>query len=268
MSLILIVSVVLINLVTAVIVNRALEYARQDKEARKIQQENYRKRLVGDLKEAITRLDTDEDGTVSIEELLSAPCEERGLLQECMRLDDLLQVFCVLDTDGDGKLDIEELCDGILYAVISDSPIELKRMEKHIKFKQRLTSGQSGSLWGELQHGATMLWGKYGMAKLRPFIRMQHVQRHDLNVQLESAIQWWMQLLMSDVLPREVLVSIVNLYFFMSYSDGEGTNAGVGVAVWGRTLVHPIATYLKVPRELRLTWAKQRYRHTPDSRDL
>ncbi|MGB1192278.1 MAG: hypothetical protein ACPG3T_05100, partial [Pseudomonadales bacterium] len=74
--------------------------------------------------------------------------------------------------------------------------------------------------------------------------------------------------LMSDVFPRAVLVSPGDMPFFVSYSDGEGTHAGVGVAVWGSTLVHPIAAYLKVPRELRLTWAKQRHRHSTDFRDI
>ena len=34
-----------------------------------------------------------------------------------------------------------------------------------------LSSGLAGQVWGKLQHACTMLWGKYGICKLRPFSR-------------------------------------------------------------------------------------------------
>jgi len=129
-ALILIVSVVLMNLVTAVIVNSALEQATHDREAFKIQEEKRRKRLVVDLKQVFQRLDCDGSGKISIEELLAAPDDDKALVRKCMRLDDLLEVFCLLDSDGGGEIEIEEFCDGILNAITSESPIELKRMEK------------------------------------------------------------------------------------------------------------------------------------------
>ena len=41
-------------------------------------------------------------------------------------------------------------------------------------------------------------------------------------------------------------------------NDGEDSDAGVGVAVWGGSLGEPLAAFLKVPREVRLLWGAQR----------
>ena len=45
---------------------------------------------------------------------------------------------------------------------------------------------------------------------------------------------------------------------YVSYSDGEGSDAGVGVAIWGGSLEVPLAASLQIPREIRLLWSKQR----------
>ena len=41
----------------------------------------------------------------------------------------------------------------------------------------------------------------------------------------------------------------------VSYSDGEGSLAGVGVAAWCPWLEHPVAAYTRVPQEVRDMWA-------------
>jgi hypothetical protein len=50
----------------------------------------------------------------------------------------------------------------------------------------------------------------------------------------------------------------------ISYSDGEGATAGVGVAVWCPWLPHPVAAFTNVPEQVRNMWAslsgKQEYR--------
>ena len=57
----------------------------------------------------------------------------------------------------------------------------------------RLGNGLSGQLWGKLQHACSMLWGRYGICKLRPFSRRQHEHRANLNPQLCEAIHWWLR---------------------------------------------------------------------------
>ena len=56
----------------------------------------------------------------------------------------------------------------------------------------------------------------------------------------------------------------------MTYTDGEDSDAGVGVAAWCSELFDdvPIAGFLEVPREVRQPWPKQkehaRYHATSD----
>ena len=46
---------------------------------------------------------------------------------------------------------------------------------------------------------------------------------------------------------------------FITYSDGEGSDAGVGVGVRGGSLKSPLAAYLRIPREVRMLWSAQRH---------
>ena len=73
---------------------------------------------------------------------------------------------------------------------------------------------------------------RYGAAKLRPFSRRQHGNRTALNVQFTGALDWWIDVLRCPVAPREMSCNLQHLPHDVSYSDGEGSDAGVGVAVW------------------------------------
>ena len=56
--------------------------------------------------------------------------------------------------------------------------------------------------------------------------------------------------------PRPVPTSLSDLPLIISYSDGEGTNAGIGVAAWASWLQHPVAAYTVVPDWIRLMWSE------------
>ena len=55
--------------------------------------------------------------------------------------------------------------------------------------------------------------------------------------------------------PRPIPTSLRDLPSIVSYSDGEGGSAGVGVAVWCSWLEHPVAAFAYVPDELRKMWS-------------
>ena len=44
----------------------------------------------------------------------------------------------------------------------------------------------------------------------------------------------------------------------ITYSDGEGSEAGVGVGIWARSLAHPQAGYMQIPPCIRDLWRCQR----------
>ena len=74
------------------------------------------------------------------------------------------------------------------------------------------------------------MFGRFGRAKLRPFSRRQHEHRQFwLDHQLTSALKCWLQIL-SCSLPRLVPTHLSTRRKIVSYSDGEGSEANIGVA--------------------------------------
>ncbi len=60
---------------------------------------------------------------------------------------------------------------------------------------------------------------------------------------------------MKNYEPRPIPTALQYLPTIISYSDGEGGNAGGGVAVWCPWLEHPVAAYTRVPQIIRNMWA-------------
>ena len=95
---------------------------------------------------------------------------------------------------------------------------------------------------------------------MRPLSRRQHEpRRFALNGQLRSALRWWLCNLHLAP-PRVVFVRDETRPLVISYSDGEGADAGVGIAAWCDARLGPIpfAGFIEVPVEVRELWARQR----------
>ena len=129
-----------------------------------------------------------------------------------------------------------------------------------MKTTRRLLSGVAGQFFGETGFANSQRYGKYGRAKLRPFSRRQReTGRSGLNIQLETAIDWWMKSLFNAP-PREIPLNLSSMDTVVTYSDGESSNAGVGVAIWSTRLpeMRPRAGFLMVPAPIRRLWAYQK----------
>ena len=132
----------------------------------------------------------------------------------------------------------------------------------------RLLPGYAARLVGKLGFASTQLFGKYGRAKLRPFVRRQYESSmFGLNPQLRSALQWWAECLLHQF-PREIPFRIADENVVVTYSDGEGSMAGIGVIIFSARLSGPEAGMLKVPPELRLRWRQQEERDLLLGRDI
>lgn len=131
-GLILVVGIVLMNLVTAVIVNSALEQAVQDKDLLKTMEEQRKKKLIKDLRRIFTRLDEDGSGQLSRHEVEHVDEQDRDVLSQLMTLKDPVEIFDALDVDGSGDIGIDEFCDGIWQVAVSNAPLEIKRIEKQV----------------------------------------------------------------------------------------------------------------------------------------
>eukprot|EP00928_Gymnodinium_smaydae_P038489 TRINITY_DN26540_c0_g1_i1.p1 TRINITY_DN26540_c0_g1~~TRINITY_DN26540_c0_g1_i1.p1 ORF type:complete len:606 (-),score=135.00 TRINITY_DN26540_c0_g1_i1:126-1943(-) len=105
-----------LNIITGVFVDGALEMSRRDHWSAMVKREKERKETALKLHELLAKMDTDKDGIISEKEFL------RGMnmhdiweaLDELeINATDIMGLFAVLDQDGNGTLDIYELVDGI-----------------------------------------------------------------------------------------------------------------------------------------------------------
>ncbi|CAJ1396201.1 unnamed protein product [Effrenium voratum] len=122
-SVLLLLSIALMNLVTAVMVNSSLDQATQDKEALKAWESARRAKQIDHLKDMFLTLDEDGSGELTMDEINAAPQETQLHLKEIVATDDLRELFDMLDYDGGGTIGVEEFCDGILKATTRSSGI-------------------------------------------------------------------------------------------------------------------------------------------------
>jgi len=134
---ILVVSISLMNLVTAVIVEGAIEQGKQDREAQSRYKMHAFNKILPSLRALFHDCDVDQNGTVTLKELNDAPEELRKKLEEVMQADSLTELFEMVDVDESGEVDIDEFCDGIAKIVNSDSPVELIRILKHLSILRK-----------------------------------------------------------------------------------------------------------------------------------
>jgi len=134
---ILVVSISLMNLVTAVIVEGAIEQGQQDRDMQMRYKAHAFKKMLPSLKAMFHQLDVDGDGTVILQELLVAPDELKKQFEEVLQGDSLQELFEMIDVDDSGEVDIDEFCDGIAKLVNSDAPVEVLRILKQQKISRK-----------------------------------------------------------------------------------------------------------------------------------
>ncbi|CAK0807949.1 unnamed protein product [Prorocentrum cordatum] len=135
-SIIVIVGILLMNLVTAVVVNNALEQAMADKELVKKLEDNKKRKMCKELRKLFFRLDVDASGHISMDEIARVSDEDRQMLVNIMGMSDPLELFQALDCDGSGEVDIDEFIKGLWQVCTSKAPIEIKRVEKMVEAMQ------------------------------------------------------------------------------------------------------------------------------------
>ncbi|CAK0806789.1 unnamed protein product, partial [Prorocentrum cordatum] len=126
----LIVSISLMNLVTALMVDNAMSQSVQDKEAEQAWEAASKKKAIPKLKEMFLDLDEDGSGCLELEELQNAPEDLKDQLRQIAKMEDCEELFHSLDYDGSGSIDVEEFCDGVLKASQENKPLELLRLAR------------------------------------------------------------------------------------------------------------------------------------------
>mmetsp|Transcript_57805 Transcript_57805/g.137636 ORF Transcript_57805/g.137636 Transcript_57805/m.137636 type:complete len:648 (-) Transcript_57805:108-2051(-) len=125
---ILLVSICLMNLVIAVMVEMNIEASRADRDIQKLLDDGRKKKMMPKLKELFQDLDGDGSGDVELEEIINAPEEAKQYLQDVAKGLDLEELYKMLDYDGSGTINADEFCEGLIKASTSDKPLELLRL--------------------------------------------------------------------------------------------------------------------------------------------
>jgi len=134
------VSVSLMNLVTAVIVEGSLEQAKLDHEAKKAHQIAQMKLLEPKIRDLFHDLDTDDSGTITKQEVAEAEGDVRAELMQVVQAETLEELFEMLDVDGSGEVDIDEFVSGIVRLVTTEQPVEFIRILKQLHLSRKQTS--------------------------------------------------------------------------------------------------------------------------------
>ncbi|CAE7268119.1 NaCP60E, partial [Symbiodinium pilosum] len=140
--LILVVSISLMNLVTATLVEAALEHARQEKEEEQKLASIATKHMLPDIVNLFDAVDADSSGEIVIEEICRF--ERDGLvppeLLDRASVDSMSELFQQLDVDSSGMVNREEFIEGLLDIFLREVPIYSLQMMKMLRL---VRDGQS-----------------------------------------------------------------------------------------------------------------------------
>lgn len=132
----LVISVIAFNLLSAVIFNTTMEQNVQESDAARKNQEEEWSLLLGDLKRMFLRLDQDGSGHLSREEVQNIHPTDMEQLTKALNIKTPMEVFQTLDVDGSGELSITEFFDGTLDLLMNNTDknvMHVKRMEKQVE---------------------------------------------------------------------------------------------------------------------------------------
>lgn len=138
-ALIMIMSLCLMNLVTAVLVDKSLECSAMFKEE---DQQILRKQVKSTLPSLIAlfrKLDVDRTGDVTLAEIRELSQEDAlpPKLLEKAAVENMSELFELLDVDGTGSLTQEEFLEGVLSISVMDIPVSTMQIMKHLRLMRK-----------------------------------------------------------------------------------------------------------------------------------
>eukprot|EP00440_Ansanella_granifera_P039644 gb/GFBE01042999.1/.p1 GENE.gb/GFBE01042999.1/~~gb/GFBE01042999.1/.p1 ORF type:complete len:552 (+),score=131.31 gb/GFBE01042999.1/:1-1656(+) len=135
--LLLMVSVALMNLVTAVLVEGALENASNDKELERHDLKTKVKKTIPKIMALFAEYDDDGSGTLTREEVAQVPLDALPAEMFDETIESMQDIFELLDVTGDGSLTQVEFADGLLNLFTQGVPIQTIQMMKLLQINNR-----------------------------------------------------------------------------------------------------------------------------------
>jgi len=130
-SLILLISLAMMNLVTALVVEDALSCSRMDDEMAAIYNKRKMKTMKPNILEMFQSIDKDNDGSIELCEVLQAIGDGLSVpraLQDFVTEERMVDLFDAFDSDNSGRISEDEFIDGLCKLVLQDAPIETTQM--------------------------------------------------------------------------------------------------------------------------------------------
>jgi len=139
-AIILILSITLMNLVTALLVEAGIESGQNEKAANQEQTKQVIRSLAPEIREAFRRVDTDGSGCLTQKEIAGFASGLPGPLLNILHPGNMVELFESLDEDGSGEVGELEFLDGILEAALSNLPFEVQQQLKLLRIMLRKLS--------------------------------------------------------------------------------------------------------------------------------
>eukprot|EP00929_Paragymnodinium_shiwhaense_P103673 TRINITY_DN6733_c0_g1_i4.p1 TRINITY_DN6733_c0_g1~~TRINITY_DN6733_c0_g1_i4.p1 ORF type:complete len:650 (+),score=92.68 TRINITY_DN6733_c0_g1_i4:86-2035(+) len=124
LCLVFILGIVLSNLITAVMVNAALEQAADDRDAKALEVKKAREKRLVDTLELFDSLDDDGSGSITRDEAVLISERDESLLQGLANVRSFVELFDILDLDDSGEVDMYEFMS--VMQEIADAPLRLE----------------------------------------------------------------------------------------------------------------------------------------------
>jgi len=143
----LVITVALMNLVTAVIVENAMANGREDAEEMQIHLRRKLRKILPEIDEVFDGLDTNGNNALEIEELIQAA--EDGVLtfpediKSYVDPSKLLDIFEFLDANQSGVIERQEFFEGICHLVVSSVPLETTQILQLVRKSHDMLSDLS-----------------------------------------------------------------------------------------------------------------------------
>mmetsp|Transcript_73133 Transcript_73133/g.201823 ORF Transcript_73133/g.201823 Transcript_73133/m.201823 type:complete len:532 (-) Transcript_73133:245-1840(-) len=128
--------ILLMNLVTAVLVDDAISGSQMDEKIRRRERKEKVNALIPELRRAFQILDVDQSGQVHMEDILSANFAQMPGVDGVSHLltrDAMVELYEVFDTDGSGFISEEELVSGLTQLAMSESSLEIAEVKNLVK---------------------------------------------------------------------------------------------------------------------------------------
>merc|ERR1712032_231486 len=141
MPLLFIVTIELMNLVTAILVESALDRSKEDQDLVRKQRQAQISSVKPRLYEIFEKIDKDHTGQATLQEVMQWCGDVPEELSAFVTPEHLVSLFEVLDVDQTGGVEQGEFVNGLLKLMLSEVPVETLQMLRMMKsMRQKMSS--------------------------------------------------------------------------------------------------------------------------------